>query len=120
MFRYRLDDQVGVAQLGQPDGEPDPAEQLVPPGFGQLAPGHRPVGGAGERGPAALQGGLGDLDGHHIEAGAGEYLNDPGTHGAHADHADAAELPGHAALPNACSVPVREVSHGGVAARRAP
>ncbi len=54
-----------------------------------------------EVGTAPLEGVLGRLDAHDLQALAGEDLGDAGTHGAETDHTDLGELPGHVG----CSAP---------------
>ena len=87
-----------LVQRGQADRERDPAQQRVAVLGAELALGHRPVGRAGQGGPAALQRGLVDLDRDHVDAVAGEDLDDAGAHGAEPDHAHAVDLARHGSL----------------------
>ena len=67
----------------------------------ELAAGDRPVGGVLDVARPRARRRLVDLDGGHRQAGAGEHLDDAGTHGAQPDDADLVQFPGHAAISSA-------------------
>ena len=97
VLRHRLDDEVGVGQIGERRRGADPRQQRVGVLLGSLAARDRPAGRGVQVGEAAGDGVVVDLRRDHVQAVAGEDLDEVRTHRAQADDTDRSELPCHAA-----------------------
>ena len=105
-LRHRLDDEVHIGQVCEPDGERDPAQQRVALLGAEPPARHRPPGGPVEDGPSPPEGVVAHLDGGHVQPAAREHLDDPGPHRPEPDHPDPADPLRHAAPP--CSIRFRK------------
>ena len=92
----RLDDKLGLTEVGERRRRGDPAEQRRALLLGELAARHGPRGRVLEVLPGAGDRVVVDLHPGDVETGTGEHLRDARAHGAETDDADLAELASHA------------------------